>query len=186
MSIKRSGFNQYFIAIVPPSPIYEEALKWKNYFKDRYNSKAALNSPPHITLHMPFEWKTEKEGRLVEQLGAFLNEKERVKINFQGFDCFEPRVVFLKVEKTAELTVLQKELESFCKITFQLFNAQYRNLPFHPHLTLAFRDLKKASFEAAWEDFSQRKFSEQFLADRITLLKHNGKTWDTFKEFSLA
>lgn len=47
----------YFIALVLPSPLYEEVTRLKEYFRDRYNSKAALRSPPHITLHMPFKWK---------------------------------------------------------------------------------------------------------------------------------
>ena len=51
----------YFIAIVPPSPIYDEALEQKEYFKAKYNSKASLNSPPHITLHMPFRWSEKEE-----------------------------------------------------------------------------------------------------------------------------
>ena len=61
----------YFLAIIPPSPLYEEALELKNYFKENYQSKASLNSPPHITLHMPFQWKQEKEEDLV---GTFADD----------------------------------------------------------------------------------------------------------------
>lgn len=186
MAVKRLGFGDYFIAIIPPSPVYEEANALKHYFKEEYHSKASLNSPPHITLHMPFEWKEEKENLLVEKLNAFINGRQKPQILIKGFDCFKPRVIFLKVEKTPELGALQKELESFCRRTFQLFNAQYRDLPFHPHLTLAFRDLKKTVFEKAWSEFEKKEFTASFLAERIALLKHNGKTWDVFKEFSLA
>jgi 2'-5' RNA ligase len=183
---ERPGFNKYFIAIIPPSLLYEEASALKRHFKDQYHSKAALNSPPHITLHMPFEWKIEKENQLLEKLNDFIKQETKLQINIDGFDCFNPRVIFMKVKKTEELSVFQKKLESYCKKTFQLFNAQYRDLPFHPHLTLAFRDLKKASFVRAWEEFSQKTVSYEFLAHRIALLKHNGKIWEVFKEFSLA
>jgi 2'-5' RNA ligase len=186
MAVKRIGFNDYFIAIIPPLPTYTEANALKHYFKEEYQSKASLNSPPHITLHMPFEWKAEKEGMLIEKLGTFINTLQKTQISITGFDCFKPRVIFLKVEKTPELTKLQKELESFCKRTFQLFNAQYRDLPFHPHLTLAFRDLKKAAFKKAWDEFEKKEFVARFLTERIALLKHNGKTWEVFTEFSLA
>jgi len=186
MGVKRLGFNDYFIAIIPPSPVFEEADKLKHYFKDQYNSKASLNSPPHITLHMPFEWKEEKEKLLIENLSAFIRGLQKPRITIIGFDCFEPRVIFLNVAETSELTKLQKELESFCKRTFQLFNAQYRDLPFHPHLTLAFRDLKKPAFEEAWKEFEKKEFSAAFLTERIALLKHNGKIWKVFAEFSLA
>ena len=57
MAIKHEKRKQYFVALIPPSPVYEEAQALKEYFREKYNSKAALNSPPHITLHMPFFWK---------------------------------------------------------------------------------------------------------------------------------
>jgi len=186
MAVKRAGCKDYFIAIIPPPPIYDEANILKHHFKEQYQSKASLNSPPHITLHMPFEWKEEKEKVLTEKLSDFISELPKPRITITGFDCFRPRVIFLNVAKTPELAKLQKELESFCKRTFQLFNAQYRDLPFHPHLTLAFRDLKKAAFEEAWLEFEKKEFSGDFLTERIALLKHNGKTWEVFTEFSLA
>jgi 2'-5' RNA ligase len=184
--MSKEGFGNYFLAIVPPSPIHEEALVLKNYFKDNFNSKASLNSDPHITLHMPFEWKEAKENLLIENLELFVKRFKSLSINVSGFKCFEPRVIFIGVEKTDELAVFQKELERYCKRTFQLFNAQYRDMPYHPHITLAFRDLKKPMFYKAWEEFKLKNYNATFLADRIALLKHDGKRWNTFHEFFLA
>jgi 2'-5' RNA ligase len=62
---KTKEVSLYFIAIIPPQPVFEETWQLKNHFKEHYQSKASLNSPPHITLHMPFEWKVEKEEMLV-------------------------------------------------------------------------------------------------------------------------
>jgi len=182
--IKRE--NKYFLAFIPPSPIYEEALAWKHFFKDHYQSKASLNSPPHITLHMPFLWKEEKEGLLVEKLAVFAQSNKPVSIRLNDFSCFNPRVIFIDVEKSAELETFQKELERFCKRSFQLFHADYRDLAYHPHITLAFRDLKKQFFAKAWEEVKEKKLTENFIADRIVLLKHNETTWDVFKEFPLS
>jgi 2'-5' RNA ligase len=184
--MSKEGFGNYFLAIVPPNPIYEEALSIKNYFKDHYNSKASLNSDPHITLHMPFEWKEAKEKLLSENLKAFFEKHPPISITFNGFKAFEPRVIFIDVEKTGQLASFQKELERFCKRTFQLFNAQYQDLPYHPHLTLAFRDLKKPMFYKAWEEFKNKEYNCTFLTDRVALLKHDGKRWNTFHEFFLA
>ena len=60
--------NRYFIGIVPPFPIFEQVLEVKHYFRDHFQSKAALQSPPHITLHMPFDWKDKKEAELIDSL----------------------------------------------------------------------------------------------------------------------
>ena len=71
----KEGTALYFIAIIPPSPIFEQASELKNHFMQQYQSKAALNSPPHITLHMPFEWKEKKEEELALNLNLFSKNK---------------------------------------------------------------------------------------------------------------
>lgn len=177
--------RQYFVAIVPPSPIYEEALQQKEYFKVKYNSKASLNSPPHITLHMPFKWVEKNEDELVEELGRFALANTALTINLNGFSSFPPRVIFINIETTPELENLQKELHRHVKRKLNLFNANYKELPFHPHLTLAFRDLKKPNYQKAWEEFVDKNYQASFVADKITLLKHSGSVWEVFRHFKL-
>ena len=175
--------KQYFIALIPPPPVSDDALRLKNYFRDEYNSKASLNSPPHITLHMPFKWKEEKEHELVEAFGKFSLGRSSFKIEWHNFNAFAPRVILINVISNNVLSLLSKELHRFCKRELNLFNASYKDQPFHPHLTLAFRDLKKPMFEKAWAEFQERKFSARFDVQSIVLLKHNGKIWEVFKEF---
>ena len=184
-SKKDKDERQYFIAIVPPSPIYEEALQQKEYFKAKYNSKASLNSPPHITLHMPFRWVEKDENELLEELSQFANLFTAFSINLNGFSSFPPRVIFINVESTPELEKLQRELHRYVKRRLNLFNANYKELPFHPHLTLAFRDLKKPNYQKAWEEFVNKNYQASFIANKITLLKHSGTVWEVFREFSL-
>jgi 2'-5' RNA ligase len=183
MSAREEKLKQYFIAIVPPSPLYDDALRLKNYFRAQYNSKASLNSPPHVTLHMPFRWKEEKENELTEALQEFSQGREVFKVQLHNFSAFPPRVIFIDVVANEALTQLYRELHRFCKRALNLFNASYKDQSFHPHMTLAFRDLKKPLFMKAWEEFQARTFSAQFTVEKIFLLKHNGKIWEIFKEF---
>lgn len=175
--------KQYFIALVPPSPVNDDALRLKNYFRDQYNSKASLNSPPHITMHMPFRWKENKENELVESLKSFCLGRPSFKLQLLNFGAFSPRVIFIDVVPSEKLTHLSKELHRFCKRDLNLFNASYKDQAFHPHMTLAFRDLKKPMFTKAWEEFQERKFSATFIVDKLVLLKHNGKVWEEFRHF---
>lgn len=177
--------KQYFIALIPPAPIYGESVQLKSYFKEKYNSKASLNSPPHITLHMPFRWKEKKEEELVHKLQRLTKHYDPIKVCLDNFGAFSPRVIFINVVTDELLHQLQKGIQKFCKRELNLFNANYKEQPFHPHLTLAFRDLKKPNFKVAWEEFSQREYKAEFIADKIALLKHNGKIWEVFKEFTL-
>jgi 2'-5' RNA ligase len=177
-----SGTALYFIAIIPPMQIRNEIQLLKEYFKDTYQSKAALNSPPHITLHMPFQWKEPKEEKLLSALKKFAAGKSEVEVQLNGFSCFAPRVIYVNVQESEPLHLLQTELHRYCKTELNLFNAQYRAMPFHPHITLAFRDLKKDKFERAWTEFKERTFTGDFVTNKITLLKHDGKTWNPFSD----
>jgi 2'-5' RNA ligase len=183
MKLLAPALDRYFIACVLPTPIAEEALQLKRYFADHYHSKASLNSPPHITLHMPFRWKREKEADLIEGLKRLSSQLSTSKVELNNFGCFPPRVIFIQVNPSPSLTALQYQVRQFCKKDLGLFNADYQDLPFHPHVTLAFRDLRKPMFAKAWEEFKVKTFIGEFPADRIALLKHDGKKWNVLQEF---
>lgn len=178
----RPGISKYFIALVPPAPAYEQAWLWKEYFKTEFNSKAALNSPPHITLHMPFEWKTAKENVLIEKLSLFAQTQKPVELELKNFGCFPPRVIFIQVTENSQLNKLQSELTRFCKTELNLFNANRLDQPYRPHLTVAFRDLKKQAFPKAWEAVKETAVQHKFTCQSLALLKHNGLVWDLAKQ----
>ncbi|HEX5172506.1 MAG TPA: 2'-5' RNA ligase family protein [Cyclobacteriaceae bacterium] len=185
MARKEGHQSNYFIAIVPPSPVYEQAQNLKLHFRDNYQSKASLNSPPHITLHMPFRWKEKKEDDLINTLSDFTADFSSFSICLKNFSCFSPKVIFIDIETSPRLNELQTQLHKFCKRELNIFNADYKEQPFYPHITLAFRDLKKPAFHKAWEEFKDKDFRADFLVEQITLLKHTGKVWQIFKEFVL-
>jgi 2'-5' RNA ligase len=177
--------KRYFIGIIPPPVIVDEVTSIKNAFMTNYQTKAALRSPPHITLHMPFEWKEPKEAVLIDYLGKFLSTRPAFPLTLSGFGCFEPRVIFVLVKENNELHALQKESARFCKMKLNLFHPQYQDLPFHPHITLAFRDLKKSDFPQAWAELRDKPFLREFEVKSISLLKHDGKLWKTHHSFHL-
>ena len=185
MADKLEKRRQYFIAIIPPSPVLEEAQRLKEYFRDNYRSRAALNSPPHITLHMPFFWKEDKEKKLVSRLGEFARRYGPIKVCLDNFSSFPPRVIFINVTESDALNEFQKQLHRFCKRELDIFNANWQDKPFHPHLTIAFRDLRKHEYRLAWEEFSKKEYKAEFMADKVAILKHNGKAWDVLSALSL-
>lgn len=175
----------YFIAFIPPAPVFDDALKLKQYFKETYGSKAALNSPPHITLHMPFRWRVDKESELIDKLQQFIKRHDPLKICLDNFSSFPPRVIFLNVVTSEPLVTFQKELHRFCKKQLNIFNANYKEDPYHPHLTLSFRDLKKSNYATAWQEFAKKEYKAEFVADKVALLKHTGSEWKVLKDFTL-
>ncbi len=97
-SIKKTAPDAlYFIALVLPPPLDEEVTRLKEHFRDHYNSKAALRSPPHITLHMPFKWKEKREQELISALQKFCTGRKSFEVELKNFGCFPPRVIFIDV-----------------------------------------------------------------------------------------
>lgn len=168
----------YFIAITPPDEIQDKITRLKYEIAEKYGSKHALRSPPHITLHMPFKWKDKRLGELTDLMNTLNKEMEPFEIQLRDFDFFEPRVVFVDVVENERLNALQKKVVDACRKQLKLDNANYKNRPFHPHLTIGFRDLKKPMFYKAREDFEKREVRYEFRAEEIALLKHDGKKWD--------
>lgn len=175
---------KYFLAIVVPPPFQEELMEFKQYISNNFASKAALRSPAHITLHMPFEWNAEKEGRLIKTLEEF-SFKTPFSVNLKNFSCFPPRVVFVDVVANEILNRLQKELVRFMMHNFHLMNEADNRRGFHPHVTIAFRDLNKERFNQAWDHFKAKAYEASFTVDSFHLLKHSPGKWETYRIFPL-
>ncbi|MBS1977098.1 MAG: 2'-5' RNA ligase family protein [Bacteroidetes bacterium] len=177
--------GKYFIAIIPPSPIFEECLAIKEYFRDHYGSKRALRSPSHITLHMPFLWRADRESDLLDHLKQCAEQLSPADIELKGFGCFAPRVIFIHVENTEPLVQMQRQVRKYCREELNLLNADFQEKPFHPHMTVAFRDLKKKDFPAAWNEFGSKSFDARFRTTHVTLLKHEGLKWEVHANFEI-
>lgn len=177
--------QKYFIAIVPPEPLLFEIQEIKKTISQNYNTKGALRSPGHITLHMPFNWEEEKEVKLLSCLEAFKFDAP-FNITLDGFSCFKPRVVFINVKEENALFLLQKKIVQHAKNNLQIFNQSDDMRGFHPHITIAFRDLKKPVFYKIWEEFNCKTFQENFSCQSICLLKHINNHWQVYKEFKFS
>ena len=168
----------YFIAVLPPPNIQEQITKTKLEVAEKFGSRHALRSPPHITLHMPFKWKEKRLRELFQMMELINTDLEPFEIQLMDYDFFEPRVVFIDVVKSKSLNKLQAQVVNLCRQELKLDNANYKNFPFHPHVTIGFRDLRKRMFYEAKKYYEKQSIHFSFLADQISLLKHNGKEWN--------
>lgn len=171
--------------MVPPEPVFGKCMELKNNFALAHSSYGALRSPPHITLHMPFNWADRKLNNLIAAIESIARDLTSFKIQLNGFGCFPPRVIFVRVETSPQLILLHKKTEQIFKTELDLFNALYKNEPFIPHITVAFRDLSKNNFHLAWQNYEQKSFEENWMHENLCLLKHNGQRWEPFKWFPL-
>ena len=174
----------YFIAIVPPPEICREVRGLQLYAQAKFGSGHALRSPAHITLQPPFRWKPSELPLLDESLKSFVISYTSFQIALNNFSAFPPRVIFIEISENEDLKRIQKSLSKTLKDQLDLVSDR-PDRAFHPHMTIAFKDLKKARFDAAWAHFSSLTYQRYFEVRSIFLLKHEYKRWEICEEYCL-
>lgn len=175
---------KYFIALVPEGKIQEEATGLKEEMRELFNVKYALKSPAHITIKMPFTYNELKEERLVGKLGRFFDQYAAFEIRFKGFDRFGRRVIFVDVKPSQELNRLQEALNRYCKAELKLVN-ELSDKAFHPHMTIAFKDVKPKNFDIYWKHIQSKQFNALYPVQDIALLKRIEGKWEVIHRFIL-
>jgi len=175
----------FFIGICPPHPLEKQVHGIKEEFRQKYGVEGAFRSKAHITLQMPFNLSTNKMNDFISKLKDLLKSQKPFPLELNNFGNFEPRVIYINVTENLELNLLQKSIEKFMK-QYQVFNSTHKNNGFTPHITVAYRDLKKPTFYKILDEVKDRPFRSSFLAHSVTVFKHNGKSWDVFKELKIG
>ena len=178
--------QRFFIALVPPPDIEQHITEIQQYFAEHYNSRGALNSPPHITLQPPFHSLAEDVPKLEESLNQFSVNRRPIPVTLSGFAAFAPRVIYVDVVKSPELLEIHSYLMSYLEANLGIVDRVSQSRPFVPHMTVAFRDLTKDNFQRAWLEFAGRSLHFEFTASALTLLLHDGSRWNISNQFPCA
>jgi 2'-5' RNA ligase len=181
--LEHSSKKLYFIALVPPIDLRDQVRLLKEEMRDRFGAGHALKSPAHITLQMPFRWPEKEEARLIGFLDTFRLDRHPFPVLLNGFDCFAPRVIFIKVLNHRPIVDLATSLKLGLERVLGFRSKQVHH-GFHPHLTIATRDLSEEAFSKAWPEYAERPFQANFLCYALSLLKHNGKCWEIHQSFT--
>ncbi len=177
--------QKYFLAIVPEGLIQENCIEIKNEIKEKFNVKYALKSPAHVTLKMPFSYNEAKEEKLIQALRKFTIQFEGFPITLGGVDIFGKRVIFIKVKSDVLLIKLQSALKEFCKRELNLVD-ELSDRNFHPHMTIAFKDLKEIHFDGILNLAKKRSIQEEYFVAEIHLLKRIEGHWISFSKLDLS
>ena len=169
--------KMYFVALVLPEVHNAEIKVFKNLMLERWGCMVGLKSPAHITLIQPFWMKEVHEENLIKDLDALCKPVQPFTIRTHNFAAFKPRTIFIEPVLDAALNALKTQADNFCK-THAQYGAKADNRPFHPHITIATRDLHKRAFAEAWPLFEHKKYDASFEAKGLSVLRHNTRNWD--------
>lgn len=169
----------YFIGLLPPNTIQHEVTAFKQQALEQFETSHALTSSPHITLIPPFRSERTNFSAITE----FASEHKPFEVHLKGFNKFDQKVIFVDVVANPKLNALQKDLELYAHYYLGVV-PNYQ--PFHPHITVAFKDLKRPTFPKAWAYFSEQTYERTFVVNTLALFKYNGKAWEITDEWSLT
>ncbi len=166
----------YFIAILLPEKINEKVLEHKRFMEQKFGCRVALNSPAHITIIPPFWMELEKEEQLQSDVAEISNQIDCFSISTKSFSAFKPKTIFIAVDENTCLQWVKGAADQY--FSSKDYKIKRESRPFHPHITVATRDLHKKSFAEAWQSFENKNFDESFDAMGLSVLKHDGNRWN--------
>ena len=174
----------HYIAIAPPSRIARIITKIFNSIADNYGPKRALASPPHITLQRPFSRTDEDMVAIHQGLLDWSTGTQRIKIQLKDFDCFKPRTIFIKVN-SKPFKFAREELRQYLMNTLDFTEKETAGEAYHPHLTIANRDLEPV-FDEVWKAYGSSSFEAEFIVDSMILMRHviKEKRWEVHSKYT--
>lgn len=169
--------RQYFLALLCPLHTDKRVSRYKQWMKEQFSCTVAMKSPAHITIIPPFWWPEEKEPELMALLDGFSFEETAVTTLLDGFSHFDKRTLFIGVKPPALLDRFHRQALAYFGTALGAV-IQKDKRPFHPHVTIATRDMQPAQFDKAWEKLKHEKFSDSFSVTALSLLKLSPGKWE--------
>ena len=184
---RRDAFMQphilKLIAILIPDPVAILVKAEQQYIADHFGPKHALRTPPHITLIPPLEVNNEEIKKIVSIGKEISTQIQSFKLELNGFGTFKPRVVFIKIMENKLLNDLYRLWRSQLEQHAPHLLARYPDRPYHPHLTLAHRDVTPHQFDAIWKYYEEKSFELEIEITGSWMLKHSSSGWEREMEF---
>lgn len=175
----------YLIAILPPPAVAQRIDDIRKECSERYQVFKALKPPVHITLYKPLWISDDREALLIESMRSVGMINKNFDLQVENFSRFDKRVLYLKALANPEVVSLQHQIAA----TFleQGFDKDAKtDQHYHPHFTLAYRDITPEKFDTMWKEYQDRQFREHFTVDHFSILKHDGKKWQVLEDFHFS
>jgi 2'-5' RNA ligase len=150
----------------------------------RFGPSRSLSKPVHLTLMPPF-WAP-AVFETWSDLDWLATQIPTFELELEGIGCFaNPKspVLYVHVNPQPQLARLYKALRKLWTVA----NYPVVRWPagFHPHVTIAYRDVKPDVFRELWPAFRYRPFHAAFVQDSFTLFRWENHRWVPIREFRL-
>jgi 2'-5' RNA ligase len=178
------GLTEYFLIADPSQTVFEKvmALKWEFFHK--YRTMIAVKTDPYITI-ANFLLKDRMEGILCRGIQNVCNVQCSFYVGLKNFAGFRNHAIYICVQNQQPFKKLAENLKRL--------NDVIETAPKYPtifvdkaHMTIA-RQLDAETYSRAIQEYTQYKFQELFLLEKLTLLKRDSycEKWKKVSDFPL-
>lgn len=147
---------------------------------EKFNARSS-KLPAHFTINAPFEY----EGEITELNNVLKDFSENEKVTpfmISGYDHFDDRVVYMKINMSTEAKYVHDRLidKMSCVPYIEFEEKDGKDKTFH--VTLASKRLKSL-YNKVWEYVHQYPCEFQCSFDNVTIYNWDDGTWKLYKEF---
>ena len=177
MQADRKNRELKLIAIVLPEPLFSFVRSQQNLIASKWGSRHALRSPPHITIIPPILPDDEQLIQIQKIADRIASTLPAFHLTVTGYGAFKPRVIFLKPEPSDTLQSLHEHWRTRLKEDIPGIIDKYPDREYHPHITLAHRDVDKDQFRSIWEYYSKLCIDISVTISQFCILTNTTDGW---------
>lgn len=172
----------YLLAIIPPHELSREIHQIRLLCSEKFGVLKALKPPVHISMYRPFRLEEEFEDNFIHIIQSATAEQVVFEQKIEDFEAFNNHAIVLRALLNPGILKLYTIISTIMKDK-GIDKHPTDIFPFHPHLTIAYRDIKPEVFPLIWKDYKNKKYNASFKADYLSLLKHDGNQWLVIKNY---
>lgn len=171
------------LAIVLPEPAYSWIVEQQNFIATTWGPSRALRTPPHLTLIEPLALSDDQITIVDSLCSTAAATQDIFHISVSGYGAFIPRVVFMNPILPPELLLFQAEMRNKIRELMPEVLKKYQDRAFHPHITLAHRDVHPDQFKLMWKHYEHLHLNLEFRVEKFHALGHRTDGWVIEKEY---
>lgn len=169
----------HFIGVLLPEDITLTLEDCRRYMNEVYGCKSGHGTPIHVTLVPPF--RLQEEYSTADLISAIEKEVLPKGLDFtahiDNFDAFGDRTLFANVIAGDAWTKLRDKTVQAIINTCPGCTKKDKK-PFHPHATVANRDIPTGIMTKALQVMNELNLAEDFPVDNITIFERKGNRWE--------
>ena len=171
------------IAVLPPDEVSTLVRQQQQHIATLWGPKHALRTPPHITLIPPIA-VTETERDVLWKCAERISKKTTsFPLHLDGYSAFKPHVIYIRITESNELNQLYTLWRTELMALMPHVLEKYPDRPYHPHMTLAHRDVTPDQFRKIWAYYAEKEFQASFVVDRFWVLRHTKEGWEKERDY---